>query len=184
MYEFLDKRYAQALYEVAKSKGKVDKYISDLEAIVKTIDSNQEFKDLIKHPEFTTKEKKKTFISIFKGKIDEDLLTFLLILVEKDRILFLNEKVDELKKIDLENKETIIAKITSAKPLKEYQRDALKDKISKKYNRKVILAETVDPNIIGGVIIRIGDELIDGSVRNTLDELKIQMTSTNERNLG
>ena len=56
MYEFLDKRYAQALYEVAKSKGKVDKYISDLEAIVKTIDSNQEFKDLIKHPEFTTKE--------------------------------------------------------------------------------------------------------------------------------
>ena len=108
----------------------------------------------------------------------------MLILVEKDRILFLNEKVEELKKIDLENKETIIAKITTAKPLKEYQREALKEKISVKYHRKVILAETVDPNIIGGVIIRIGDELIDGSVRNTLDELKIQMTSTNERNLG
>lgn len=181
MYEFLDKRYAEALYEVAKSKGKVEKYISDLESIEKTIDSNEEFKSLIKHPEFSTKEKKKTFISIFKGKIDEDLLTFLLILVEKDRILFLREKIDELKKINLEKKETIIAKITSAKPLKESQKEALIENISKRYNKKVILSENVDPSIIGGIIIRIGDELIDGSVRNTLDEMKIQMTSTNER---
>ena len=48
MYEFLDKRYAQALYDVAKSKGRVDKYIADLEDIVKTIETNPEFKDLIK----------------------------------------------------------------------------------------------------------------------------------------
>lgn len=181
MYEFLDKRYAQALYDVAKSKGRVDKYIADLEDIVKTIETNPEFKDLIKHPEISTQEKKKTFINIFKGKIDEDLLTFMLILVEKDRILFIREKLEELKKIDLENRETIIAKVTTVQPLKEHQRASLKETLSRKHHKNVILNEVVDPEILGGLIIRVGDALIDASVRNTLDEMKNQMATSTER---
>lgn len=180
MYEFLDKRYAEALYDVAKSKGKVEKYIQDLDDIVKVIDENAELKNVVKHPEISTKEKKKFFISLFKGKIDEDLLTFLLILIEKDRILYLKEKVDEFKKIDLENRNTAIVSVTSAQPLKDYQKEALIGKLSEKYNHRIILDEKVDPEILGGMIIRIGDDLIDASLKTVLADAKSQMITASE----
>ena len=98
MYEYLDRRYALALYEVAEQKGKVDEYLGDLREICKLIEDNKDFFEVIKHPQIGTKQKKKTFINIFKGKIDEELLSFLLILIEKDRILFLKEKLKEMEK--------------------------------------------------------------------------------------
>ena len=182
MYEFLDKRYAQALYDVAASKDRVEKYIEDLTQIVKVIDESADFQRVIKHPEISTKEKKKFFINLFKGKIDEDLLTFLLILVEKDRILFLKEKLVELKKIDLENRETVIARVRTVQPLKDYQKEALIEKLKKKYGKKVELEETVDPDVLGGILIKVNDDLIDGSVRTSLEDLKLSMFSTIEVN--
>lgn len=177
MYEFLDKRYAQALYDVAQKKDKVAKYIEDLTSIVQIIDENKEFKTLIKHPEITTKEKKKFFINLFKGKIDEDLLTFLLLLIEKDRILFLKEKLDELKKIDLEHRNTITVHIRVVRPLKEYQKENLINTMSKKYGKAVIIEEIVDPSIVGGIIIRVDDDLMDGSVRHHIEDMKRSMAS-------
>ncbi len=182
MYEFLDKRYAQALYDVAASKDRVEKYIEDLTQIVKVIDESADFQRVIKHPEISTKEKKKFFINLFKGKIDEDLLTFLLILVEKDRILFLKEKLVELKKIDLENRETVIARVRTVQPLKDYQKEALIEKLKIKYGKKVELEETVDPDVLGGILIKVNDDLIDGSVRTSLEDLKLSMFSTIEVN--
>lgn len=182
MYEFLDRRYAQALYDVAASKDKVEKYIEDLTSVVKVIDESADFQRVIKHPEISTKEKKKFFINLFKGRMDEDLLTFLLILVEKDRILFLKEKLAELKKIDLENRGTVIARVRTATPLKDYQKAALVEKLNAKYKKKIEIEETVDPDILGGILIRIDDDLIDGSVRSSLEELKQSMFSKIEVN--
>ena len=84
MYEYLDKRYALALYQVAEEKGKVEEYLNDLREICDLIDNNKDFYEVIKHPQISTRKKKQTFINIFKGKIDEELLSFLLILIEKD----------------------------------------------------------------------------------------------------
>ena len=106
MYEYLDRRYALALYEVAEEKGKVQQYIQDLREICNIIETNKDFYEVIKQPQISTKMKKKTFINIFKGHIDEELLSFLLILIEKDRILYLKEKLVEMEKIDLERKNT------------------------------------------------------------------------------
>lgn len=77
MYEYLDRRYALALYEVAEQKGKVQEYLDDLRAICKLIDENKDFYEVIKHPQISTKKKEKNFINIFKGNIDEELLSFI-----------------------------------------------------------------------------------------------------------
>ena len=61
MYEYLDRRYALALYEVAEQKGKVDEYLGDLREICKLIEDNKDFFEVIKHPQIGTKQKKKTF---------------------------------------------------------------------------------------------------------------------------
>ncbi len=183
MYEFLDKRYAQALYDVAVSKNRVEKYIGDLEAVVKIIEENPEFQNIIKHPEITTGEKKKFFINLFKGRLDEDLITFLLLLIEKDRILFLREKVEELKKIDLEHRNTLTAHVRVAVPLKDRQKAELKEKLRKKYGKDILIDEVVDPKVLGGIVIRVGDELMDASVRSRINTLKNSMISKIEVNI-
>ena len=67
MFEYLDRRYALALYEVAEEKGKVQEYLNDLREICDLIDNNKDFYEVVKHPQISTKQKKKTFINIFKA---------------------------------------------------------------------------------------------------------------------
>lgn len=177
MYEYLDRRYALALYEVAQEKGKVDIYIQDLEEICSIIDNNNEFYEVIRHPQISTKKKKKTFINIFKGHIDEELLSFLLILIEKDRILYLREKLNEMKKIDLEHKNTVRGIVKTTVELTDDEFNQLISKLENKYNKKIILDKVIDQSILGGIYVRVGNDVIDGTVKSKLDELKDLMLS-------
>lgn len=178
MYEYLDRRYALALYEVAEEKGKVQQYLQDLTEICDLIDNNKEFYEVIKHPQISTKKKKRTFINIFKGHIDEELLSFLLILIEKDRILFLKEKLKEMKKIDLERKNTIKGIVKTTIPLTNEEFDKLVLELEKKYNKHVILDQIIDKSILGGIYVRINNDVIDGTVKSKLEELKDLMLKT------
>ena len=172
MYEYLDRRYALALYEVAESKGKVDEYLQDLREICNLIENNHDFYEVIRHPQINTRRKKQTFINIFKGKIDEELLSFLLILIEKDRILYLREKLNEMEKIDLERKNTLKGVIKTAVPLLDNEFNTLKDIFEKKYNKNIIFENKVDKKVLGGVYVRIGNDVIDDTVRSKVDEMK------------
>lgn len=178
MYEYLDRRYALALYEVAEKKGKVNEYIKDLKEICEIIKNNKDFYEVIKHPQISTKKKKKTFINIFKGHIDEELLSFLLILIEKERIMYLKEKVDQLEKIDLERKNTFKGIVKTTVPLTEEEYNTLKTKLEKKYNKYIILEQIIDPEILGGIYLRINNDVIDDTVKSKLDELRNLMLRT------
>ena len=178
MYEYLDRRYALALYEVAEERGKVKEYMEDLHFICDVIDNNKDFYEVIKHPQIGTKQKKKTFINIFKGRIDEDLLSFLLILIEKDRIMFLREKLNEMIKIHLERNNTVIGVVKTTVPLSDDQFNNLVSNLEKKYNKKVILKKEIDPSILGGIFLRVNNEVIDGTIKSRLDNMKKQMLST------
>lgn len=171
MYEYLDRRYALALYEVAEKKGKVEEYIEALEQICKIIKSNEDFYNVVKHPQISTRKKKKTFINIFKGRIDEELLSFLLILIEKDRILYLEEKVNEIKKIYLEKHNTLRGVVKTTIPLKDYEYNELHSKLEKKYNKKIILEQEIDKSLLGGIYVRVHNEVLDYSIKSRLDEL-------------
>ena len=178
MFEYLDRRYALALYEVAEEKGKVQEYLNDLREICDLIDNNKDFYEVVKHPQISTKQKKKTFINIFKGNIDEELLSFLLILIEKDRILFLKEKLKEMEKIHLERLNVLQGIFKTTIPLEEYEYNALVEKLEKKYNKDIILKKIIDPEILGGIYVRIGNDVIDGTVRTRLDDLRKLMLTT------
>ena len=172
MYEYLDRRYALALYEVAKEKDKVDEYINDLREICDLIENNKDFYEVVKHPQISTKNKKRTFINIFKGKIDEELLSFLLILIEKDRILYLREKLNEMEKIDLERKNILSAVVKTAVPLLESEISNLQVKLEKQYNKKIIMTTEIDKSLLGGVYVRVGNDVIDGTIKSKLEEMK------------
>ncbi|MCD3194954.1 F0F1 ATP synthase subunit delta [Clostridium botulinum C] len=172
MYEYLDRRYALALYEVADKNGKVKEYIQELKEIVDLINNNEELLKIVQHPEVTTAKKKKIFKEIFKGKIDDNLLAFLLILIEKERIMYLKEKVKEMEKIHLEKQNIIVAHIKSVIPLNEEQKSVLVEKLSKKYKKNIMLKEQLDKSLIGGLYVRIGDDVIDGTIKGKFEEIR------------
>lgn len=178
MYEYLDRRYALALYEVAEEKGKVQEYLKDLNEICNLIESNREFYEVIKHPQISTKKKKKMFINIFKNNIDEELLSFLLILIEKDRILYLREKLKQMEKINLEKKNTLKGIVKTTIPLSSEEVDKLINTLEKKYNKHIILEQIIDESILGGIYVRVNHDVIDGTVKSKLNELKDLMLKT------
>lgn len=171
MQEYLERRYALALYEVAEEKGTVDKNLKDLRDIVKLIQDNGEFVQVVKHPEISTSKKKALFTEIFKGKIDDELLHFLLVLINKDRISGLEQILVEIEKIHLEKNNKAIVIVKTVVPLLETEKQELTKKLKKKYNKTIILQEELEPELIGGVYIRVGNDVIDGSIKNKLAEM-------------
>ncbi|MDF2503795.1 F0F1 ATP synthase subunit delta [Clostridium sp.] len=172
MYEYLDRRYAAALYKIASAKNKTKEYIEDLKQINEFINKNKELNQVINNPKISTSKKKEVFINIFKGNIDAELLSFLLILIDKKRIDELTGIIVQMEKVDLENHNQIIAEVKTVIPLNDSERTSLVDKLKAKYNKSIILKEIVDESIIGGVYVRIGDDVIDGTIKNKLEEMK------------
>lgn len=172
MYEYLDKRYALALYEVAEEKNKVEQYLKELKEIVNIINTNKNIREIIKHPEISTSKKKNIFVDIFKDKIDKELLSFLLVLIEENRILYLEQKLKEMEKIYLDKRNMISATVKTAVPLLEEEKKQLIDKLQKQYNKNIVLHEEVDKSIIGGVYVRIGDDVIDNTIKTKLQDMK------------
>ncbi|MBW6408894.1 F0F1 ATP synthase subunit delta [Clostridium weizhouense] len=179
MYEYLDRRYALALYEVAEEKGKIEQYLQDLRQVCNIIETNVDFYEVIKHPQISTKKKKQTFVNIFKNQIDEDLLSFLLILIEKDRILYLREKLNEMEKIDLERKNTLNGVVKTAIPILPEELEKIKDIFEKKYDKNILFKTEVDKSLLGGVYVRIGHEVIDDTVKSKIEEMKDLMLKQN-----
>lgn len=172
MYEYLDRRYALAIYEVAEKKGKVDEYLNDLKEICDLIDNNQEFYNVIKHPQINTTKKKQLFTSVFKGKIDDQLLSFMIILIEKGRILYLREKLLQMEKIDLERKNIIKGVVKTAVPLLPDELEKLKEIFESKYDKTIIFDTVVDKSVLGGVYVSIGNDVIDDTIKSKIEEMK------------
>ncbi|MCI1945310.1 F0F1 ATP synthase subunit delta [Clostridium luticellarii] len=181
MYEYLDRRYALALYKIAEEKGKVKEYLEELKQIVDVINSDAEFVEIVKHPEVSTSEKKKMFTEIFKDKVDEDILSFLLVLIEKGRINQLGSKLKEMQDIYLKKHNTVIAKVKTVIPLEDNERKDLTQKLERKFNKKVLIEEEIDPSIIGGVYVDVDNEVIDGTIKSKLSEMKKIMLKGEQR---
>lgn len=172
MNEYLDRRYALALYEVAEEKGKVKEYLKELDEVTKLIMNNEAFLSIIKHPHLSTSRKKEMFSDIFKGKISDDILSFLMILLEKNRLLEISGQLEEMNKIYLERNNTLSAHVKTVVPLDNDQKNELIKKLEQKYNKKILLNEEIDKDIIGGVYVRVGNDVIDGTIKSKFEEIK------------
>ena len=172
MYEAdIAKRYAEAVYGVAKEKDKVKEIYDMLNSLMELYINDSEFRNFMLHPLIENSEKKD-----FLGKIftDADDITMNIIdyLVDKDRIEIIRYIVSEyLKLYYLVNNEVEVTGIFS-KELSEEQFDLLKSKLEKKVGKKIILKIEVNKDIIGGGIVKMGDQIIDGSIKRQIENIK------------
>jgi len=171
-HEYLDKRYALALYEVAEEKGKVEEYLKELDELHYIINQNEDLLCIITHPDLSTSKKKELFESIFKNNIENDILAFLIIIIEKNRFDELKDIITEIKKIHLERCKVLSAVVTTVVPLTEDERTSLIAKLKNKYNKSIILDEQLDRDIIGGVHIRVGNDIIDGTIKGKINKIR------------
>ena len=165
------RRYSKAIFDIAEEKNQVKEIYELLNSVMVLYRTDKEFKNFIRNPLISNEEKKLVLNEIF-GKDNRDNLNILLYILDKGRINCIKYIVAEYLKIYYRKNRILDVRATFTKELTDEQKKKLIDKLSQKTGKEINLEIKIDKNILGGGIIRIGDKIIDGSIRRELDNWK------------
>ncbi len=169
----LEKRYAEALMEVSIEQSALDAFRKEFSCIVDCFNSNRDFMKYLLNPEVNKRIKEETIDKIFEGRIRPELSNFLKLLVENGRISFLPGILEEFENLANKKKNVLDISIESYEPLDQEQLEEVKEKYRKMYKADSVVARVeVGKDIFGGIKVRIGDQVVDSSVKGRLEELK------------
>ena len=171
----LASKYATAIFEIAKEENKLDDYAKDLGKVREEIFSIPEAVKFFQNPLVPQQAKKDLLVKAVGGEVSDIVSNFLMLLVDKKRIGVFREIFDIFTSLKNKEQGILIADVTSAFPLTKKQQDALSKKLVALTERKIIIRPHKDESIIGGLILKIGDKRIDGSVAGRLNALKSSM---------
>ena len=163
--------YSRALFEVAKEHGKLDRVRGELAEFADALDQNRELSVFFFSPYFSTEEKE---AGLQRAVVDADpsLVNFLELLIEKHRmpvIFRVRRQFDTL--YDREHKRLPV-EVTSAMELDDTVVQALEQRIREQTGQNVQLESNIDPDILGGIVLRVGNSILDASIRHRLDQLR------------
>jgi len=179
------KSYAQALFELAKEEKVLDLLPEEVATIAEIFKKEEGLQKIIQHPQISAKEKKEIWQQAFGGKINPLLLNFLFLLTDRKREAFLGEIAQELTKLIRAEKNITVVQVTTAIKLEEKQKESLKAKLLEKTGKeKIELEAKIDPSIIGGIILRIGNTLIDDSIAKHLNVLRRKSQEIQLKGIG
>lgn len=178
MAKLVSKTYGEALYEVAmeSGEGKAVELMEEIRGINEILGQNPEFDGLMKHPGIPKQDKLQIVESVFKGHVSDELAGLLEVVVSKERygdlpaiFEYFVERVREQQRIG-------VAYVTTAAPLDEGRKGAVEKRLLETAGyRRMEVQYKVDPSLIGGMVIRIGDRVVDSSIRAKLDGLTKQL---------
>lgn len=174
MSEAAASRYAEALFEVASEHGKLDEIEEDLRAVVDAFRDEGVVK-LLLNPRLDTEEKKK-LIEVLSGTVTDEVLNFLKVVIDHHREAALTDILKAYTAKANKKRGIVKALVTTAAPLTDEEKSALKERFGQALNKTVQLEEKVDRNVVGGILIRIGDRVYDGTVAGKLSRFKRSLT--------
>ena len=175
MAKLVSKIYGDALWQAAREKNKVDEIFEEAKALGQVFESHRDLVHLLDHPQVVKEEKLQITRNVFRGKISDEMMGFLAAIVDKGRQNDILAILDYFIKQVKEEKGIGMAQVTSAVELTEAQKEQVKGKLlaTTRYV-EFEMNYIVDPSLIGGMVIRIGDRVVDSSIRTHLYELKKQ----------
>lgn len=165
------KRYAKALLELSHSELSADKIYQDIKFSADTIMQNTELRSFLANPVVSKEDKKDVLQKIFNGKIDAAVLNFLFLLNENSRLEILDGISLSFKDFLNEEKNILNVFVTSAIELNESQKSALKTKLENKFNKAINPEYGINTDILGGLILKINDTVIDLSIKKRIENL-------------
>ena len=178
------KKYSQALFSLAKEEGNLIGVRDDINEVWEIIEKTEDLKEALFHPRIMPEDKKNILKRIFEEEVTENVFNFLNLLVDKRRFLYIKSIVKEFNQL-VNNEENILQiEVTSAVEMDQNLKDSLKKKLEQQLEHEIILQHKVDPEIIGGLVLQIGDKVIDGSIQNELHSLRENLEKIPVSKLG
>lgn len=173
MAKLISKTYGDALFELAVEENKVDALFNEIQQLREILKVNDEFGRLMEHPKIIKEEKLEVLNNVFKGKISDELLGFMTVVISKDRYQEMDEILEYFTMEVKKYKGIGVATVTTAIPLREEQRTKIERRLLDTTNYKSMeMHYKQDAALIGGMVIRIGDRVVDSSISTKLNELQ------------
>jgi F-type H+-transporting ATPase subunit delta len=165
------RRYATALYQEADASGVLEAIDEDVLMLRNSIESNRELSRFFGSPVIPQEKKDTILQELLRDRVAPLILQFLRLLVEKDRETLTKEILDEYQSLRDEQRGIVDARVTVAQALTDEDREVLLEALEERTGKDVRLHIEEDPDLIGGLVVRIGDRVFDGSVRSQLNAL-------------
>ena len=169
MAKLVQTTYGDALFDLAVEESRVDALFDEAEAVIKAFDDNDELGKFLNHPKIKKEEKEEVIKNIFGEFVSKDMTGLLVIMVSKDRqakivdtLKYFEEKVKEYKKIG-------VVSVSTARPLSDEQNESRLSDTTDYVSFEITY--NVDESLIGGMVIRIGDRVVDSSIKTKIDEI-------------
>ena len=174
--DIISDRYGSALYDLASEKKCIDEILNNFDEVEKVMNESSELRQVIRSPLVNSEEKLNILLKIFAGLNFNDLTTtFLKVLENNKRISNLSSIILQFKKINSEKRGDIAANVTSANELSEHEKNNITNQLKNTLGQKLSLNFDVDKDIIGGLIVKVGSKMIDTSIANKINKLRIAM---------
>lgn len=168
----ISKTYGDALFELAVEENKLDTICEEVEVIMEVFHTNEEFVRLMCHPRISVEEKSSILEAVFQGKASEELTGFLLTIESKGRFGEIEEILSYFVDRVREYRKVGVAYVTSAIPLEDSQRKAVEGRLLETTEYESFMMNyDEDPSLIGGMVIKIGDRVVDSSIKTMLGNM-------------
>ena len=169
----ISRRYAKALFAVADKQGKTEAFGAQLGELAGLLSRSPEAVRFFKNPVFSPDEKKSVLNKVAaKVEVDSTLGNFLDLLADKGRLPEIGAMAADFKKMVDDAQGVVSGSLTTAKGIDPKRQTEIKDRLEKQTGRKLELEFAADPEILGGVVLKVGDRVLDASLRAQLNMLK------------
>jgi F-type H+-transporting ATPase subunit delta len=170
--------YASALMSLAKSNDLSEQFGNDIRSLLSLLESSEDLRQFLANPLIKPDAKKAVIKQIAGEEMNPLMRSFLSLLIDKGRILFLEgigkQYLTQLRALN----QTVLAEVTSAVPLSDAQQQTVREKVQAMTSARQVEIETkIDTDLIGGVVIKVGSQVIDASLRGQLRRLGIRLAS-------
>lgn len=167
------RQYAEAMFDLALDKGRVELWLDQLQAVARAL-AAPEIGVALASPAVPENEK---FAALRRGLYDVDplVLNLLFLLIKRRRVNQVGLIAAEYARLVEQKRGIVLAEVTTAVPLEDRERGLVSERLSRAIGKQVQMRARVDPGILGGLVVRVGDKLINGSVAGRLESLRRQM---------
>lgn len=172
------KRYAEALFELARERGQLDSVQEEIELVAASIRDHSEFAEVLNHPRISAAQKKEVLMNVLGSHLSEINQNFLQLLIDKGRQNLLPHIVEAYIELANESRGVAVGTAITATPLTDTERTRLEATFTAKVDKKVQLDNVVDPQVKGGVLVRLADRIYDGSVSGKLARFQRRLKAT------
>jgi F-type H+-transporting ATPase subunit delta len=167
--------YAEALFSVVRAEGELDRVEDELFRFGKILESNHELKQALSDQSMEREQRAKILEELLADKVSPHTLGLLTFIVGQGRARQLPQILEEVSELAARARQSVVAEVRSAVPLDDKQRTDLASALSKATGKDVEVKVLIDPSVVGGVVAKVGDTVIDGTVKRRLEQLREQV---------